>query len=255
MTGLLYMLTPGLVLAAWSMWKDSLPCLVVLVLMFPVLGLIALNMLEVALMRRRAMVGMYLRSDGWLSRLLSRKLLLMLWQVIKATFFTFVLFLAALDWPAWLWWVLLADAFLVYTVHGWLRALLQTQVKPGQGGIIARRILVTANTLLLVLLLATGQMFEKQIAYKNISWQETVLHAAQQEQLACDLVSPLVRLQAVQHALAGRFVHQGLESLDSNWSRIAGWLLFFFWSGLSLWAWSRMLLGTLIRKPDFSGAG
>ncbi len=249
------MLVPGLILAGWSLWKDSLPCLLVLVLMFPVLGLIALNMLEVALMRRRALVGMYLCDGSWLSRLLSRKVILMLWQVAKATFFTFVLFLEALDWPVWLWWVLLADAFLMYTVHGWLRVLLQTQVKPGQDGVIARRILVTVNTLLLALLLASGLMFEKQIAYKNMSLQETMLHAAQQERLACDLMSPLVRLQAVQHALTARFVHQGLESVDHAWSRIAGWLLFFFWSGLSLWAWSRMLLGTLIRKPDLAAAG
>ncbi|WP_456417971.1 hypothetical protein [Thiolapillus sp.] len=248
------MFLPGLALAAWSLGKDSLPCLVVLALMFPVLGLIALNMLEVALMRRRAMVGMYLRDDSRLSRLLSRKMFLMLWQVLKATFFTFVLFLEALDWPPWFWWVLLANAILMYTIHGWLRALLHTQVKPGQSGVIARRILVTVNTLLLALLLASGQMFEKQIAYKNMSWQETVLHAAQQEQLACDLMSPLARLQAVQHALAGRFVHQGLESFDNAWSRIAGWLLFFFWSALSLWAWNRALLGTLIRRPDFAGA-
>jgi len=246
---LLYLLFPGLLLLGWSMGKDSLSCMPALLLMLPVAGLIALNMLEVSLMRRRAMVGMYLHSASRLARLLCRKLFLLLWQVLKAAFFTFILFVEVLDWSAWFWLVLLTDALALFVMNHRLQQMLQGQVKAGQEGIIARRILVTLNTLVLVLLLATGQLFERQIDYRDLSWQETAMHAAQQ-QLQCELLAPLVRVQAIQQALAGRFVRQGLESVSSSWSRIFGWLLFFFWSGLSFWAWSRMLLGTLICKPD-----
>lgn len=250
MVRFLYMLLPCALLLGWVIWRDSLACSAVFALMLPVVGLIALNMLEVALMRRRAMVGMYLHGGSWLSRLLCRKVLLSIWQVIKATFFTFVLFMAVLDWQAWFWMLLLADALLVLVLNQRLLALLQTQVKAAQEGIIARQILVTANTLLLALLLASGQMFESQPDYKNLSWQDTAIHAAQKEQLQCELLAPLVRVQAMQQALAGRFVRRGLETVEHSWGRVVGWLLFFFWSGLSLWAWSRMLLGTLISRLD-----
>ncbi|HID46829.1 MAG TPA: hypothetical protein EYP34_13895 [Chromatiaceae bacterium] len=250
MVRLFLMLFPGMLLLGWALWKENLSCLILLVLMLPVLGLITLNMLEVALMRRRALVGMYLHADSWLSRLLCRRMFLLFRQVLKGVFFTFILFVEVLDWPAWFWWLTLADVLLVYMADAWLRNLLVKQVKPGQGGVIARRMLVTVNTLVLALLLATGQLFEKQVDYTGMSWQETAVHGAQQERVQCELIAPLVRLQTMQHALAGRFVHQGLEAVSSIWSRMAGWLLFFFWSGLSLWAWSRMLLGTLIRKPD-----
>ncbi|WP_456404947.1 hypothetical protein [Thiolapillus sp.] len=247
---LLLMLLPGALLFAWSMWKQDLACLTALMLMLPVLGLIALNMLEVALMRRRAMVGMYLRAESALARLLCRKTVLLLWQVVKATFFTFILFMEALDWQAWFWLVLLVDIPVMFLIHRRVRTALRTQAKPGLDGIVSRRMLVTLNTLVLAMLLAGGQMFSRQTDYQGLSWQDTALHAAQQQQLRCELLAPLARMKAIQQALASRAIRQGLESVNNVWSRIGGWLLFFFWSGLSLWAWSRMLLATLISRQD-----
>ena len=250
---LVRMYLPVLLLLAWGLWKDRLPCMVVFVLMLPVLGLIALNMLEVALMRRRALVGMYLQEYSWLSRLLCRKGLLLLWQVAKATFFTFVLFVEAQDFPPWLWLLLILDVGLIYLANGWLGRLLHIQVKTGRQGIVGRRLLVTANTLLLAVLVAGGQLFESRADYGGLSWQQTISYAAQQPQLRCDVLAPLARLQAAQQVLAERFVRQGTDMLDSSWSKVLGWLIFFLWSALYLWAWSRLILGTLIRKADLDG--
>jgi len=248
---LLYMLLSGLLLLGWAVWSDSLSCAGVLLLMLPVLALIVLNMLEVALLRRRALVGMYLEGESWLSRLMCRKAVLLLWQVIKATVLVFILFVEALDWPLWFWLLLLVvDIPLLFFTSQRLVQSLQGQVKAGAQGIIARRLLVTVNTLILALLLAGGRMFEPQTDYRNMSWQETAVYAAQQEQLHCELLAPLVRTKAVQQALVERLVRQGLEMLTNTWGKLAGWLLFFFWSGLSLWAWSRMLLAPLIQKVD-----
>lgn len=247
---LLYMLFPGLLLLGWAMWSDSLPCAGVLLLMLPVLALIVLNMLEVALLRRRALVGMYLKGESWLSRLMCRKAVLFLWQVTKATVLVFILFVEALDWPPWFWLLLLVDIPVLFFTSHRLEQSLQGQVKAGAQGIIARRLLVTVNTLILALLLAGGRMFEPQTDYRDMSWQETAVYAAQQEQLHCELLAPLVRTKAVQQALVERLVRQGLEILTNTWGKLAGWLLFFFWSGLSLWAWSRMLLAPLIQKTD-----
>ena len=247
---LLYMLFPGLLLLGWVMWSDSLPCVGVLLLMLPVLALIVLNMLEVALLRRRALVGMYLEGESWLSRLMCRKAVLFLWQVTKATVLVFILFVEALDWPPWFWLLLLLDIPVLFFTSHRLEQSLQGQVKAGAQGIIARRLLVTVNTLILALLLAGGWMFEPQTDYRDMSWQATAVYAAQQEQLHCELLAPLARTKAVQQALVERLVRQGLEMLTNTWGKLAGWLLFFFWSGLSLWAWSRMLLAPLIQKVD-----
>ncbi len=229
---LLYMLFPCLLLLGWAMWSDSLPCVGVLLLMLPVLALIVLNMLEVALLRRRALVGMYLEGENWLSRLMCRKAVLFLWQVTKATVLVFILFVEALDWPPWFWLLLMMMDIpvLFFTSHR-LEQSLQGQVKAGAQGIIARHLLVTVNTLILALLLAGGWMFEPQTDYRDMSWQATAVYAAQQ-------------------ALVEKLVRQGLEMLTNTWGKLAGWLLFFFWSGLSLWAWSRMLLAPLIQKTD-----
>jgi len=247
---LLYMLLPGLLLLGWTLEKDSLSCTGVFLLMLPVSGLVALNMLEVALLRRRALVGMYLQGESWLSRLMCRKMLLLLWQVVKATVLVFILFVEALDWPPWFWLLLLGDIPVLFLASHWLHGKLRSQVKSGALGIITRRLLVTANTLMLALMLAGGQMFVLQTDYSGMSWQETAVYAAQQETLRCELLAPLARAKAVQQALAGRLIRQSLETLSNTWGRLAGWLLFFFWSGLSLWAWSRMLLAPLIQKAD-----
>ncbi|WP_294078524.1 hypothetical protein, partial [Thiolapillus sp.] len=177
---LLYMLFPCLLLLGWAMWSDSLPCVGVLLLMLPVLALIVLNMLEVALLRRRALVGMYLEGENWLSRLMCRKAVLFLWQVTKATVLVFILFVEALDWPPWFWLLLMMDIPVLFFTSHRLEQSLQGQVKAGAQGIIARHLLVTVNTLILALLLAGGWMFEPQTDYRDMSWQATAVYAAQQ---------------------------------------------------------------------------
>jgi len=219
--------------------------------MFPVVALIGLNMLEVALMRRRAFAHVYLTHDSWLARLLTRKFFATLWAVFKALAFTFILLLEASDWATWIWILLFVDTLLLATAYGWLSKLLQLQVKPGWAGIISRRILVTLNTLLLSVMIASGQFLTAQPDYREYSWQETITYSASMSQSGCDLVAPLARLKSIKDAIGWRLAANTLNGLQNIFATLLGWLIFLLSSSLSLWAFSRMATGSLIRKTEF----
>lgn len=238
-------------LFAWYLFHEQAGCLVVSLLMFPVIALIGFNILEVTLMRKHAFAHMYLAEHSWLGQLLTRKFMSTVWAVIKSLVFTFILFAEASGWSLWIWILLFFDILLLAAVHGWLNQLLGSQVKHGQAGIISRRILVTFNTMLLSIIIASGQFLTAQPDYRSYSWQETIAYAASMSQAKCEIIAPLARLKSVKDAVGWRLAANGLSGLQSMAAAILGWLIFLLSSSLSLWAFSRMLSGSLIRQTEF----
>lgn len=244
------MLLVGMWLFAWHLLHEQTGCLMLSLLIFPVTALIGFNMLEVTFMRRRAFANMYLAHSSWLAGLLTRKFFPTVWAVIKALVFTFILFLEASDWALWIWIILFIDIILLAITHGWLSKLLQLQVKPGQTGIISRRILVSINTMLLSVTIASGQFLTTQPDYREYSWQETITYAASMSQSGCELIAPLHRLKSIKDAVGWRLAANGLSGLQNILAALLGWLVFLLSSSLSLWAFSRMITGVSIGRSE-----
>ncbi len=236
------LLFSALPLAAWWAWHDKGGCWLSFLLLLPVTGFMTLNMLETALMRRRALAGMYLRPQSFLARLLCRKSFLAAWQVIKAVVLALLLFMEAPAWPAWLWAVLGLDLLLLPVLYLWLQGWLAGQVRQGRRNILSRRLLLGLNTGILVGVLAVTQLFIPRADYTGLGWRETAIQAAEKVDTACDYLAPLVRLGAMRDALGSRLV-QTLPR--QGWPGLGAWLLYFLWSGLVFWAWSRLMLGGL----------
>lgn len=232
---------------SWFLLHEQAGCLVLFMLMFPVTGLIALNILEINLMRKRVFARAYLQDDSSLGRLLTRKAIPAIWAVSKALVLTFILFVEASGWSPWIWMLLFLDLMLLAGIYGWLNRLLQSQVKPGHTGIINRRILVTLNTVLLSILIASSQFLSPQPDYRQYSWQQTITHSATLNQAGCEIIAPLVRLKTIKDAVGWRLAANGLSGLQNTAASLLGWLIFLLSSSLSLWAFSRMLAGSLIR--------
>lgn len=242
---LLLMFLATLSLLLWGNLHESIGCGLLFVLMLSVVGLIALNMLEAALMRRRALLGMYLQPGSMLSRLLCRKTFLMMWQILKAVVLGFLLFVESTGWPVWVWGLLGLDLLLLYPTYLWLRRWVTGQVKSKRQNIVARRMLLTLNTLLLLLLLVVGQMLTPRTDYSTMNWQETATLAAEDVRVGCNILAPLVRLTAVRDALTERLMVRNMHVAANAWAGLGVWSLYFLWSGLVLWAWSRLLIGAL----------
>ena len=237
-------------LFGWFLLHERAGCLLLSALMFPVIALIGLNILEIILMRKRAFAHMYLADHSWLGLLLTRKFIPTIWAVFKALVFTFILFVEASDWSLWIWILLFLDILLLAAIYGWLGKILESQVKHGQVGIISRRILVSFNTLLLTIIIASGQFLTPQPDYRQHSWQETITYSATMNQTGCEAIAPLNRLKSIKDALGWRLAANELSGLQSTAAAILGWLIFLLSSSLSLWAFSRMLAGSLIRQTE-----
>jgi hypothetical protein len=211
-------------------------------LLAPVAAFMALNMLETALMRRRALAGMYLRPDSFLARLLCRQSLLTAWQLLKAVVLGLLLFLESPRWPSWLWAVLGLDLLLLGVLEPRVRRWLESQVRGERRDILARWLLLSVNTVLLVLVLAVAQLFLPRPDYTGLGWEDAALQAAGTLDMACDSLAPVVRLGAMRDALA-EWLIQHLPL--GGWLSLSAWLVYFVWSGLVFWAWSRLVLGAL----------
>ena len=229
-------------LALWRIFHGQAGCWLPFLLLAPVAAFMALNMLETALMRRRALAGMYLRPESFLARLLCRKSFLAVWQMVKAVVLALLLFMEAPGWPAWLWGVLGVDFLLLPFLYLWLLGWLSGQVRQGRRNILSRRLLLGLNTGLLVGVLAVAQLFVPRADYAGLGWRETAIQAAAKVDTACEYLAPVVRLGVMRDALASRFI-QAMPG--QGWATLGAWLLYFMWSGLVFWAWSRLILGGL----------
>ena len=242
-------------LVAWIRLAPWLGCAGVVVLMVPAVTVLAWNMLEPALLRRRAFRFQYLRPERWLWRLLSRRFLLSLWQILKAMVLVAVILVAALQWPGWMLLLLLGDLLVVLLLYRLLLHLLQRQVRASVAGILARRLLVWLNFLLLVPAVALGQLVTGHPDYRPLGWSGTLDAALSQVQVGCDLLAPWVRAGAGQEAITWRLMQLGMEGISNEYLALAAWFLFLLTSTLALWGWSRLLAGTLIDRRGLALLG
>lgn len=233
-------------LVAWVRLAPELGCGGLLALLVPAVMLVAWNMLEPAVMRRRAFVRQYLLPARLLSRWLSRHLLLTLWQILKAILLVAVLMVTALQWPGWMLPVLLLDVLMALALHQLLLRFLQRQARPWVAAILARRLLVWANALLLVLVVVAGELVTEHPDYRPTDWSGTLGDALSTIRVGCDLFAPLARAGAGQEAIAWRLMQLGMEGVSSEQLALVAWVIFLGASTLALWAWSRLLSGLLM---------
>ncbi|HHH12779.1 MAG TPA: hypothetical protein ENJ98_00925 [Thiolapillus brandeum] len=233
-------------LVAWIVLAPGLGCAGVLLLLLPAVTLVAWNMLEPAVMRRRAFVTRYLLPGSLLSRWLSRHLLLSLWQILKSVVLVTVLLVTALQWPAWVLLLLLADTLLALGLYHLLLRLLRQEARPEVAGVLARRLLAWSNAGLLVAAVAAGELWTAHPDYRPLDWSGTLDEALSSVQVGCDLLAPLARAGAGQEAIAWRLMQLGMEGISSEYLGLAAWVIFLAASTLAIWAWSRLLSGSLI---------
>lgn len=246
------MTLPWLWLLLWrqvSSWAD---CFILFMVMAPVLGVIALDMYAVARLRRRAFLGMYLREDSRLFRLLRGGVWMLAWQVGKALFFSFVLIIEAMHWPLWLWVVLLVDIPFLYIGYIRLSRTITQHVKPHSEHVLARQALVVINTLVMSMTLASVFFFTPHPDYRTLSWRDAAEYEALQVVVGCDALAPAARLSVAKDAVGWWLAETRLSRLRDNWTAAAGWFLFLLSTTLFLWAYSRLILGMLLRPSDLS---
>lgn len=232
-------------LAAWKLWAPRMGCISTVLLMTPAVMVLAWNMLEPALLRRQAFVAQYLRQERWLGRLLSRRLLLSLWHILKAMVLAVALMMTAIQWPDWMPGLLAADLVVALLLYRFLVRFLARQARPAIAGTLARQGLVWLNFLLLVPAVAVCQLLTSHPDYREMGWNATVAHALLQVQTGCDLLTPLARAGAAQEAIAWRLMQLGLDRISNQYLALGAWLLFFLTTTLALWGWSRLLAGAL----------
>lgn len=233
-------------LLAWLRVAPHGGCGVLLAVMTPAVGAVALNMLEPAVLRRHAFVRQYLRPDKALAWWLSRRLLLILWQIIKAVGLVVVLLVAALQWPGWMLALLAGDVLVAFGLYSALLAVMDRQARPWVAPMLARRVLVWVNALLLLGAVVAVELVTPHPDYRLLDWNATLDEAMGPVTVGCRLLAPLARTVAGQEAIAWRLMQMGVEGLGDSLAALLAWVLFLAASTLAVWAWSRLLAGVLV---------
>lgn len=234
-------------LLSWAFFHQDLNCLLNLLFLVPVTGLIALSMFEHALLRRRALLNMYLRRERGLYQILKGGFFMLLWSICKALVFSVFLLLEALAWQFWIWLLLALDVVLLRAVQAWLAKTLESQVKSGYTVSLARNALVPFNTLIFALILTAAAFHLPQNDYRDMSLSQAVHYEVTRVQTNCAGSAVLERLAAAKNAAAWWFAQKWLsrESLKRG-TALGGWLLFLLSSTAFMWAYSRLLSGATV---------
>jgi hypothetical protein len=251
-SGLTVLITLGLAWAGLFLWNRLFPathCLVALAISAVVVEVIALGMLEHALLRRRAFIGMYLKEQGWLFRLLRGGALLLIWQVVKAMGLATVLLVESVLWTGWIWTVLGIDVLFLAVAYPWVCRRLAAQVRPEYVEMLARRFLVFANTVFFSWVVAVVSYYTPHKDYRAMTLLEAAQHEALQVQSKCQAFAVIARISAAKNAASWWLAERWLGEVGPHPFAWLGWLVFLVLSAAFMWAYSRFLLGLLV-KPS-----
>ena len=234
-------------LLGWHLTADRLGCATVAVLLASVAALLTISGMEVAFYRRYAFLRLYLVPDGILFRLLGRRILIIIRQVMRSLLLAFLLLIAALrfDWSQWL--LLLADVFLLTALLAAFSSRLAGEVRQPYRDPMARHWAGRINAALLWVAWAFLMYYSPQENYLDLRWDEVVAHSAHQTAIGCDALSMLSALAATGEALALWFAQNQLSGLQDPDHLLAGWSVFIAVFGASLlvfFAYGRALVGT-----------
>lgn len=239
------MLLPWTWLLIWRLLYADASCVVLLILLVPVVALIALNMLEVALTRRHAFIGTYLQAGKGLYRFLRGGVFTVAWQVVKALAFGLTLLVESIAWDWWVWLLLFADVLIIQASYAWCCRKLAAQVKPDYETILARRFLVVINTVLGAVMISAVTLYTPQKDYRELTWLEAAEYEAAEVEVRCDVLGILARLSASKNAVAWWLAQTWLTRLQNLAAAVLGWSIFLLSSAAFMWAYSRLLFGSL----------
>ena len=237
-------------LLGWGLTADRLECAVTAVPIALAAGLIALVGMEVAFYRRHAFLRHYLIPEGFLFRVLGRRVLIFVRQGIKSLLLAFMLLIGVLgmDWPQWL--LLLADVFMLAALLALFSSLFSGEVREPYRLPMARHWAGRINALLLWLAWALLIYYSPQENYAGLSWEQVVAHSAHESRVGCDALAVLANLGATGEALVLWFAQNQFSGLRDPDHLLTAWAAFVATFGASfvlVLAYTRVLIGALAR--------
>lgn len=241
----------GVLLTLASAWwfarvVAELPCVLAF---FPVAvmgSVIARGLWEWRAVRRRAWLGLYLRSGSWWWRVLQPGLLMRAGATIVG------LGLAAawlFEWLRWGWPLLVLltlNAPVFYAVVVAVQWLLRNEAHARWVGPLASVLAVRVNIVLLLLALTVMQLFGNQSDYRGLAHSSVLVAVGAVPAYECGVMGTLVRANVYWH----ESMQWGLQNAVGDAAAggvvaLLAWMFWFLMSGGMAWAWSRFLVGLL----------
>jgi hypothetical protein len=230
----------------WHLGYGYLPCYAALALLVPIVLFVLLGMLEVGLLRRRAFLNMYLRRDSLFFRLLRGGILLFLWQTLKAVVLGVLLVIGSISWSPETWLVLGADALLLPAAYLLALRATASHARPEFQGMLVRRILTPVNAFAALLVIVAVEFHTPHPDLRDRTLVEAVRERTEQVQTQCEGVGILARGAAAVETASWWLAETQFTRRELLSVAPAAWLAFLGASLTFLWAWSRLLLGTLV---------
>jgi len=205
-----------------------------------------LGVTETALLRRRAVLSVYLRAESWLFRLLRGGAVLVTWQTIKALALGVLLLIGAVSWRAEIWALLGLDALVLGFLYRAAESALRRHARPGFSGMLSRRLLLRLNAVLILVAVVAVELHTAQPDLRGLGLVEAVEAQVTQVGAACEGVAILARGAAALDALGWWLAETQLTRPELAAVAPAAWLAFLGATLGFVWAYSRLLLGALV---------
>jgi hypothetical protein len=240
-------------LLLWHLYHKWVPCPVALGLLVPIAFAITLGMAESALLRRRALLNMYLRAESVLFRLFRGGALLIAWQTAKALALAILLFVGSTAWRLETWLVLGLDVLLLAPGYVLLVRLTASQARGGYQAMLARRVLTPINTLGVMVVILAVEFHAPHPDLRGLTLIDALTDRVTQVQTTCQGVGILARAGAAVDTMSWWLAETQLSRVELTAMAPAAWLAFLAASLTFLWAWSRFLLGLLVSPSSLQG--
>jgi hypothetical protein len=210
---------------------------------------ISFSFIEIKIVNKNCFNRCYLKEGTLLYRLLSSKILLMLWYILVAFVFTLSLFVEILFYSTALQLYLIFHIFFVSFAYLFIKRSIQNLVHIDT--ILAREWSIHIGTLLLFGVFVYMTLHSYTPDFMDASLEKSIINASHEVGSECQIIDRVVRLKAEFNALFWWVVENTAEHLQGKVTKWGIWLSFILMNAFALLGINR-LIATVIDIIDRS---
>ncbi len=208
---------------------------------------LAISFAESKLLYRRNIATAIFRQDSLFFSWLNTRWYVLLTSIFKALVLGTIILISILQWNDYIVVIMLIDFILLLVIYQFAKYYLAKHAKEDVNQIVARRLSVIINIIIVVPVLIVVMLYSAPPEYLDSSLKQTIENTQLiSNRVPCNVVSILLSYDAMRDGLGWWLMTKASLSISSTTTLLIGWSLFLLINTFYVWAFSKLILSTTI---------
>ncbi len=228
----------------WKLFYTS-SCAIFITVAFVVISFLTLSFAEGSLLYRKSVAHVIFYDTSWMFVWLQSKWIVLLKSLFQAMFFGILLLINIIEWQSNLVLIMSLDILFLIALYIWLLKKVKLHVKEDVQHIVAKKIAISLNIIVMTPILITTLFYSNPPTYLEPSLTASLQNAQTlSATVQCGIVKLLYSYDLFKEAFAWWGMMQLSLHVQYQGLSFLGWTLFLSLETLYMWIYSKLILST-----------